>query len=99
MLDLNEYREVITYSEDPAEALGTDELILLMAELIDDDKISEVAGKYVDDFDKSWNIIHDEITRLQIDNSAYRSLISSIKNIIDNSNTPIEDIKEKLWSY
>lgn len=98
MLNLDDYREVITYSEDPTEKLGIDELILLMAELIDDKQISEVAGKYVDDYDRTWGLIRDEVGQMQLEISALRSLLSSVKNIINNSETPIEDIKEKLWS-
>lgn len=50
---VEDYRDIIVYSTDLSQRLGTDELLLLLAECIGDKKIEEEVGKYVDDYYKS----------------------------------------------
>ena len=61
---IEDYRDVIVYSTDITQRLGIDELLLLLAECIGDNKIEEEVGKYVDDYNKSWEQTHQEFIDL-----------------------------------
>jgi hypothetical protein len=61
---IEDYREIIYYTEDLSDKLGIDELLLLLAECIGDKKIEEEVGQYVDDYNKSWEQTHQEFIDL-----------------------------------
>ena len=62
---IEEYRDVITYSENMNDRLGIDELLLLLSECIGDEKIDEVVNKYVDDFNQHAEIVMEQLKAIQ----------------------------------
>lgn len=62
---IEEYRDVITYSENMNDRLGIDELLLLLSECIGDEKIDEVVNKYVDDFNQHAEIVIKQLKAIQ----------------------------------
>lgn len=61
---VEDYREIIYYTEDTSDKLGIDELLLLLAECIGDNKIEEEVGKYVDDYYESLEETSKEFKKL-----------------------------------
>ena len=62
---IEEYRNIITYSENINDRLGIDELLLLLSECIGDEKIDEVVNKYVDDFNQHAEIVMKQLKAIQ----------------------------------
>lgn len=62
---IEEYRDVITYSENMNDRLGIDELLLLLSECIGDEKIDEVVNKYVDDFYQDSKKLMEQLKAIQ----------------------------------
>lgn len=61
---IEDYREVIYYTKDISDKLGIDELLLLLAECIGDNKIEEEVGKYVNDYYESFEETSKEFEKL-----------------------------------
>ena len=62
---IEEYRNIITYSENMSDRLGIDELLLLLSECIGDEKIDEVVNKYVNDFNQHAEIVMEQLKAIQ----------------------------------
>ena len=78
---VDELYELIKYEEDGFNC-GYDELLLLLAEYIDDERITKEIEKYVDEFDKAMrgenvclremkNLLEKHLTAIEIVKGAY----------------------------
>lgn len=78
---VEDYREIIYYTEDISDKLGIDELLLLLAECIGDNKIEKEVGKYVDDYyesfeetSKEFKKLYEKIQELEDELANYREI-------------------------
>lgn len=53
---VDELYKCIKVSDDPYQNCGLDELLLLLAEYIDDERITEEINKYVDGLYEEWGL-------------------------------------------